>query len=179
MSNLAIDNPGRRWFLRTAPVAAAAGIGLADLSLLSSSAAAQDSAAGGASFQLFTAAALGDDLKALDANPANNTLVDDKSFIAMLTVEKAKTAKEFEWHEGRDHIFHILDGSTVYELGGTPKNGHSTKPGEWLAPESDGATKLTLNKGDLLVVRRGTPHRRTTADSVTLILISPQGTVSA
>jgi quercetin dioxygenase-like cupin family protein len=179
MSNLAIDNPGRRWFLRSAPAAAAAGIALADLSLFSSSAGAQDAAAGGAPFQLFTAAALGDDLKALDANPGNNNLVDDKTFVMMLTTEKAKSAKEFEWHEARDHIFHILDGSTVYELGGTPKNGRNTKPGEWLAPDSEGATKLTLNKGDLLVVRRGTPHRRTTADNVTLILISPQGTVSA
>jgi quercetin dioxygenase-like cupin family protein len=179
MSDHAIDNPGRRWFLQSAPVAAAAGLALADMSLFSSSAFAQDAAADGPSFQLFTAATLGDDIKALDTSPGNNNLVDDKTFVMMLTVEKAKSAKEFEWHESRDHIFHILDGSTVYELGGTPKNGHSTKPGEWLAPDSEGATKLTLNKGDLLVVRRGTPHRRTTADSVTLILISPQGTVSA
>jgi mannose-6-phosphate isomerase-like protein (cupin superfamily) len=178
MGDLAIDNPGRRWFLRAAPVAAAAGIALADASLFSAH--AQDAAsASGASFQLFNAATLADDIKALDANPGNNNLVDDKTFVMMLTTEKAKSAKEFEWHEGRDHIFHILDGSTVYELGGTPKGGHSTKPGEWLAPESEGATRLTLNKGDLLVVRRGTPHRRTTADSVTLLLISPQGTVSA
>ena len=163
-----------------APAAAVASLAVADMSLFSSLAAAQDAPAGGGpSFQLFNAAAIQDDVKALDANPGNNNLVDDKTFIAMLTVEKAKVAKEFEWHEGRDHVFYILDGSTVYELGGTPKNGHSTKPGEWLAPESEGATKLTLNKGDLLVVRRGTPHRRTTADSVTLILISPQGTVGA
>lgn len=176
MSNPVLDNPGRRWFLQAAPVAAAAGFAFADGSLFAASAAAQDSAAAnGASFQLFTAATLDDDRKALDANPGNNNLVDDKTFVMMLTVEKAKSAKEFEWHEGRDHVFHILDGSTVYELGGTPKNGHSTKPGEWLAPESEGATRLTLNKGDVLVVRRGTPHRRTTADSVTLLLISPQG----
>jgi len=176
MSDLAVENPGRRWFLRAAP--AAAGVALADVSLLSASAQDQASASG-ASFQLFSATTIADDIKALDANPGNNNLVDDKTFVMMLTVEKAKSAKEFEWHEARDHIFHILDGSTVYELGGMPKNGHSTKPGEWLAPESEGATKLTLNKGDLLVVRRGTPHRRTTADSVTLLLISPQGTVSA
>lgn len=180
MSNPAIDSPGRRWFLMAAPLAAAAGVALADASFFSAPVAAQENAAGGGQpFQLFSAAALHDDLKALDQNPGNNNLVDDKTFVMMLTTEKAKSAKEFEWHEGRDHIFHILDGSTVYELGGTPKNAHSTKPGEWLAPESEGATKLTLNKGDLLVVRRGTPHRRTTADSVSLLLISPQGAVSA
>jgi mannose-6-phosphate isomerase-like protein (cupin superfamily) len=175
MSNF-VEDPGRRWFLRSAPVAAAAGFALADASLFSTSASAQGAAA--PSFQLFSAATLGDDIKALDAAPGNNNLINDKTFVMMLTVEKAKSAPEFEWHEGRDHVFHIIDGSTVYELGGTPKGGHSTKPGEWLAPESDGATTVTLNKGDLLVVRRGTPHRRKTADSVTLLLISPQGTAS-
>jgi mannose-6-phosphate isomerase-like protein (cupin superfamily) len=97
----------------------------------------------------------------------------------VLTTEKTKSGKEFEWHEGRDHIFQILEGSTVYELGGTPKNQHSTGPGEWLAPESEGAVKMTLNKGDMLVVPRGTPHKRTTAESVTFYLISPQGTAAS
>lgn len=175
MSN-SVEDAGRRWFLRSAPVAAAAGFALADASLFSTSASAQGAAA--PSFQLFSAATLGDDIKALDAAPGNNNLINDKTFVMMLTTEKAKSAPEFEWHEGRDHVFHIIDGSTVYELGGTPKGAHNTKPGEWLAPESDGATTVTLNKGDLLVVRRGTPHRRKTADSVTLLLVSPQGTAS-
>jgi len=178
MSNLSVEDPGRRRFLRAAPVAAAAGVALADGSLFSPRAAAQDMPAGGGpAFQVFTAAALAEDIRALDEHPGNNNLVDDKTFVMMLTTEKAKSAPEFEWHEARDHIFHILDGSTVYELGGTPKGAHNTKPGEWLAPESEGATTVTLNKGDMLVVRRGTPHRRKTAVSVTLLLISPQGTV--
>lgn len=180
MGNLIVEDPGRRWFLRAAPVAAAAGAVLADTVLFSAPTAAQGSAPdSGPAFQVFTAAALGDDIKALDAIPGNNNLVDDKTFVMMLTVEKAKSAPEFEWHEARDHIFHILDGSTVYELGGTPKGAHNTKPGEWLAPESEGATTIALHKGDVLVVRRGTPHRRKTAESVTLLLISPQGMVSA
>jgi quercetin dioxygenase-like cupin family protein len=97
----------------------------------------------------------------------------------MLTVETAKNAKEFEWHENRDHIFQIIDGSTVYEVGGTPKGAHSTGPGEWLAPASEGATTITLKKGDMLVIPRGTPHKRNTAESVTLTLISPMGTLKA
>ena len=172
MSHL-VEDASRRWFLRSAPVAAAAGFALADASLFSVAASAQDASA--PKFQVFSASTIADDLKALDAAPGNNNLINDKTFVMMLTVEKAKSAPEFEWHEARDHVFHILDGSTVYELGGTPKGAHNTKPGEWLAPESEGATTLTLNKGDLLVVRRGTPHRRKTADSVTLLLISPQG----
>ena len=65
----------------------------------------------------------------------------------------------------------------MYELGGTPKNGRNIRPGEWLAPESDGAQKVTLHKGDMLLVPRGTPHRRTTHGSVTLTLISAQDAV--
>jgi quercetin dioxygenase-like cupin family protein len=180
MSDTTVQNPARRGFLRTLPAAAAAGLALADASLFSSLAAAQDAApSGGPSYQLFTAGAVQDDAKALAASPGNNNLVDDKTFTMVLTTEKAKAGKEFEWHEGRDHIFQILEGSTVYEVGGTPKNGRNVKPGEWLAPESEGATTFTLNKGDMLVLRRGTPHRRKTAESVTLILISPQGTVNS
>jgi mannose-6-phosphate isomerase-like protein (cupin superfamily) len=93
----------------------------------------------------------------------------------VMTSEEKKSGKEFEYHEGRDHIFQILDGTTVYEVGGTPKNARNTKPGEWLAPTSEGATTLTLRKGDMLVIPRGTPHKRTTETSVTLILISAEG----
>jgi quercetin dioxygenase-like cupin family protein len=93
----------------------------------------------------------------------------------VLTTEEKHAAKEFEWHEGRDHIVQILDGTTVYELGGTPQNGRSTKPAEWLAPASAGASTLTLHKGDMVVIPRGTPHKRSTADSVTFYLVSTTG----
>ncbi len=176
MDNSAIESPGRRSFLRAVPAAAAAGFALADASLLLPHAAGQEAAsAGGPSIQLFTAETLKSDCDALDANPGNNNLVESKTLTAVLTTEKAKSGKEFEWHEGRDHVFQILEGSTVYEVGGTPKNGRNIRPGEWLAPESEGATTYTLHKGDMLVLRRGTPHKRTTKESVTFLLISSQG----
>jgi mannose-6-phosphate isomerase-like protein (cupin superfamily) len=76
-------------------------------------------------------------------------------------------------HEHRDHIFQILEGSTTYEVGGTPKGGRTIGPGEWRGPHVDGATRLTLNKGDRLIVPRGTPHKRSTPEHVTFTLISP------
>ena len=177
MENLAIKNPSRRNFLCTAPVAAAAGIALADASLFARPAAAQGAESGApGKFQVFTAQTLADDQKALKANPGNDNLVEGKNFTIVVGTEKAKSAKEFEWHEGRDHILQILDGATVYELGGRPKNGRNIRPGEWLAPESEGAEKVTLHKGDMLVIPRGTPHKRTTEGSVAFMLISPQGT---
>jgi mannose-6-phosphate isomerase-like protein (cupin superfamily) len=90
-------------------------------------------------------------------------------------VEKAESAKEFEWHEGRDHVLQIIEGTTVVEVGGIPRDGRNIKPGEWLAPASEGAAAISLKKGDMLVIPRGTPHRRTTAGSVTILLISPMG----
>jgi mannose-6-phosphate isomerase-like protein (cupin superfamily) len=64
-------------------------------------------------------------------------------------------------------------------VGGVPKNGHNTKPGEWLAPSSEGSKSILMGKGDMLVLPRGTPHKRSTEDSVTLILISPYGVMKA
>jgi mannose-6-phosphate isomerase-like protein (cupin superfamily) len=177
MNNVVPKDTGRREFLCAAPLAAAAGITLANSAFLAPLAKGQAApSASPAGFQLFRAQEIQDDAKALLASPGNNNLVQGKNFTVVLTVETAKSAKEFEWHEGRDHIFQVLDGSTVYEVGGTPKGAHSMGPGEWHAPEAEGTTTLTLQKGDMLVIPRGTLHKRSTAGSVTFTLISPQGT---
>ncbi len=174
MGNRTIRNPGRRSFLRTVPVAAAASLTLADAMLLSHYAAAEGAAfAPSSAHQVIRAQTIQDDIRALEANPGNKTLVDEPHFTMVLTVEKKATAKRFEWHEYRDHLFYIYDGWTIYEVGGTPQHGYSTGPGEWLAPASEGATKITLRKGDYLVIPRGTPHKRITPESVTLTLVAP------
>jgi quercetin dioxygenase-like cupin family protein len=180
MGQSTIENPNRRSFMLSAAVAAAAGFTLADTKMSAEPVKGQgEGTAASANFQLFTAEHIEADMKALQAAPGNKNLVDNKNFTVVLTTETAKSAKEFEWHEGRDHILQILDGSTVYQVGGTPKNGRNTKPGEWLAPESEGATTLTLKKGDMLVIPRNTPHKRSTESSVTLMLISPMGTAAS
>lgn len=178
MGKIGIEDLGRRRFLQAAPVAAAAGLALGE-GLLGKSAEAQS--APGEPFQLFTAKKIEDDQKELEAKPGNVSLVEAKGmpFTMVLTTEKAKSAKEFEWHEGRDHVLQVLEGTTVYELGGRPKEGRNTKPGEWLAPASEGAETVTLRKGDILVIPRGTPHKRSTAGSVTFTLISPMGSAVA
>jgi len=164
----------RRTFLRSAPLAAAAGFCLAE-STLPATADAQSTTP--VPFQLFTAAKLADAMKALEAKPGNDNLFDNPAlpFTVVLTTEASKSAKEFEWHEGRDHILQVLEGTTEYEVGGTPQGGHNTKPGEWLAPASQGATTFTLHKGDMLLIPRNTPHKRSTANSVSFYLISTTG----
>jgi quercetin dioxygenase-like cupin family protein len=170
-----MQESSRRNFLRTATIAAAAGLTLSDAKLFAAPAEGQGTAATPDSFKLYSADSLASEWQGLDKAPANKTIVNTGTYSIILTVEKAKSAKEFEWHEGRDHVLQVVDGTTVYEVGGTPKNGRKTGPGEWLAPESEGATKMTLKKGDMLLIPRGTPHKRSTADSVTIMLVSPMG----
>jgi mannose-6-phosphate isomerase-like protein (cupin superfamily) len=172
----------RRNFLRTAPLVAAASLPLTEKFLLASNTALNNAEATTPQpFQLYAADKLSDAMKTLQAKPGNDSLFDSKAlpFTIVMTTEEKKSAKEFEYHEGRDHILQILDGTTSYEVGGTPKNPRNTKPGEWLAPTSEGATSLTLHKGDMLVIPRGTPHKRSTEASVTLVLISTTGSVPA
>jgi quercetin dioxygenase-like cupin family protein len=180
MENLALKTSSRRHFLRTAPVAVAAGLTLADATLFASHAAAQGATpAAPAGFQLFTAQRIQEGMKALQAKPGTDNLFGSKEFAVVMTTETAKSAAEYEWHENRDHVLLILDGSTVYEVGGSTKNGRNTKPGEWLAPTAEGATTLSLKKGDMLTITRGTVHKRSTADSVTFFMISPMSSVKA
>ena len=171
----------RRNFLRTAPLAAAVTLSLSDKLALATDGGQSAGSAAPQPFQVFTAEKLADAMKTLQAKPGNDNLYEPRALplTIVLTTEEKKSAKEFEWHEGRDHIFQVIEGSTRYELGGTPKGAHNTKPGEWLAPASEGATSLTLKKGDMLVVPRGTPHKRSTEGSVTFTLISTTGTVPA
>jgi mannose-6-phosphate isomerase-like protein (cupin superfamily) len=167
----------RRSFLRTAPAAAAASLALADAAFFAPVASAQDAhpTPAASPYKLFTADAIQGDIAALQANPGNNNLVTNENFTVILTVETAKSAKEFEWHEGRDHVLQIISGTTVLEVGGTPRGQHSSKAGEWNAPESPGSVAYTLKAGDMLIIPRNTPHKRSTAGTVALLLISPMG----
>jgi mannose-6-phosphate isomerase-like protein (cupin superfamily) len=169
-------NTSRRNFLRTAPIAAAAGFTLTDsLMAMAQTAPGADVVAAAQPIKLFKANELADDMKALDAKPGDNRLYDSKSIPVqiILTTEKHKSAAEFEWHEGRDHIVQIIDGSTLYEVGGTP-TGTKVMPGtgEWHATGSTGSKSILLGKGDMLLIPRGTLHKRSTEDSVTFLLIS-------
>lgn len=167
----------RRNFLLTAPLAAAA-LPLTDTLLSASPTASPEGQAAEtaprATFQVFPAASLDSTVKDLQAVPGARDIVSAKEIALSMTVsaEEKKIAREFEFHEHRDHVFQVLAGSTRYEVGGTPQNARQTKPGEWLAPTSDGFTAITLNKGDMLLIPRMTPHKRVTEGKVSLLLIN-------
>ena len=175
----------RRNFLRTAPVAAAAGLSLTDklaFSAQASPASGADVAAAAAPFKLFTAKELDADAKALQEKPGDNTLLHQAAGIPcaiVMTTEVHKSAAEFEWHEGRDHIIQIIDGSTLYEVGGTPTGTKVMGPGEWHATGSTGSKLDHPGQGRHAGDPRGTLHKRSTEDSVTFYLISPYGKMTA
>jgi quercetin dioxygenase-like cupin family protein len=173
MENTGMKSPDRRKFLIAAQVAA--GLMLADGAAFSlpNVTAHTMTPSDSDPFTLFPASRINDELKSLAANPGGKIIYHDLNVSISLGVEKAASAQEFEWHELRDHVFYILDGKTVYELGGTPKSAHSLRPGEWLAPTSEGAKTISLSAGDILVVPRGTPHRRRTPERVTFMTVSP------
>ena len=163
----------RRKFLRTASATAAA-ISL-PLSGRFAPAVVQAQGLSPEPIQLLTAERIKTALMALDVKPGNDNVFGTTAilpFSMALTVEKNKIDEVFEYHEDRDHLFQILEGSTTYEVGGTPQGGHSEQPGQWHAPTSVGSKVLTLHKGDMLLIPRGAPHKRSTPDSVTFMLIS-------
>jgi quercetin dioxygenase-like cupin family protein len=171
-----LKNQTRRNFLRTAPVAAAVSLTLTNELM------AQTPPFGTpVPFKSFTAEQIAAATKALDAKPGDNNLFSDPSLplTVVLTEEVATSAKEFEWHEGRDHVVQIVEGTTLYEVGGTPEGAHGSKPGEWNAPTAKGSRSIIMSKGDKLVIPRGTLHKRSTEDRVVFTLISSPGVVKA
>ncbi|WP_035354567.1 cupin domain-containing protein [Edaphobacter aggregans] len=170
-----VSKQTRRNFLLTAPIAAAVASPFADTMMRASTAgSAMGQGADAGPFQLFNAAEMESALKGVEANHGTKNLLTTPGTLMIINEETKKAAKEFEWHATRDHVFQVLEGETKYELGGTPKGARQTKPGEWLAPESEGAKAVILKKGDYLFVPRMTPHKRTTDGSVSLLLISSQ-----
>jgi mannose-6-phosphate isomerase-like protein (cupin superfamily) len=77
-----------------------------------------------------------------------------------------------EVHDNSDDIYYVLDGEATLMLGGTLVEPNEISPGEWRAKTATGGEKVTIKKGDLIVVPRGTRHQRTvTGDDFSMILI--------
>ena len=100
----------RRSFLRTAPLAAAAAVALplTDQALLAEPTPP-------AEFKLIPESQFAEALTVMKAKPGNFNFFDVPTvpFACVMTFEEKHSAKEFEWHEGRDHILQVLDGTTV------------------------------------------------------------------
>jgi mannose-6-phosphate isomerase-like protein (cupin superfamily) len=86
--------------------------------------------------------------------------------------EKNKADAAAELHDASDDVYYVLEGTATLMLGGKLEAPREVQPGEWRSPHIVGGQSFDIKKGDLIIVPRGTPHRRTTAGKdFTMILI--------
>jgi len=86
--------------------------------------------------------------------------------------EKNKIGAPAELHDASDDVYYVMDGSATLVLGGKLEAPKETEPGEWRSPRIIDGKTYEITKGDLVIVPRGTPHQRSTANKdFTMILI--------
>src|SRR6266480_5260847 len=116
-----------------------------------------------------------DDLKQ-KLQPDNKTaeLIDSGGMQLRVAVqhEKNKTGAAAELHDASDDVYYVLEGGATLVLGGTLDAPKEVEPGEWRSPRIIDGKTVEITKGDLVIVPRGTPHQRSTANKdFTMILI--------
>src|SRR6266700_583714 len=80
--------------------------------------------------------------------------------------------KTEELIDSKDNVYYVMDGSATLVLGSKLEAPKETDPGEWRSPRIVDGKTFEIKKGDLVVVPRGTPHQRSTANKdFTMILI--------
>jgi mannose-6-phosphate isomerase-like protein (cupin superfamily) len=116
-----------------------------------------------------------DDLKQ-KLQPDNKTaeLIDSAGMQLRVAVqhEKNKTGAAAELHDASDDVYYVMDGSATLVLGGKLDAPKEVEPGEWRSPRIIDGKTFEITRGDLVIVPRGTPHQRSTANKdFTMILI--------
>jgi mannose-6-phosphate isomerase-like protein (cupin superfamily) len=116
-----------------------------------------------------------DDLKQ-KLQPDNKTeeLIDSNGMQLRVAVqhEKNKTGAPAELHDASDDVYYVLEGGATLVLGGKLEAPKEVEPGEWRSPRIIDGKTFQITKGDLVIVPRGTPHQRSTANKdFTMILI--------
>jgi mannose-6-phosphate isomerase-like protein (cupin superfamily) len=84
--------------------------------------------------------------------------------------DKSRPTAAAELHDASDDVYYVLEGTATLTLGGKLDSPKEVEPGEWRSASINGGQTFQINKGDLIVVPRGTPHQRTGKD-FSMILI--------
>ena len=116
-----------------------------------------------------------DDLqKTLQPDNKTSELIDSSGMQLRVAVqhEKNRTGTAAELHDASDDVYYVLEGEATLVLGGKLDAPKEIDPGEWRSPHIIDGKTYEIKKGDLVVVPRGTPHQRSTANKdFTMILI--------
>jgi len=125
-------------------------------------------------FVVMSSQSLDDLQKSLQPENKTSELIDSTGMQLRVAVqhEKNRTGAAAELHDASDDVYYVLDGSATLVLGGKLEDPKETDPGEWRSPKIIDGKTFEIKKGDLVVVPRGTPHQRSTANKdFTMILI--------
>ena len=74
--------------------------------------------------------------------------------------DKLRENADAEVHDASDDVYYVLEGEAMLTLGGKLAEPKESAPGEWKGRTIAGGQTMTIRKGDLVVVPRGTPHQR-------------------
>ena len=125
-------------------------------------------------FVVMPAQSLEDLQKSLQPENKTSELIDSSGMQLRVAVqhEKNRSGAAAELHDASDDVYYVLDGSATLVLGGKLEDPKEADPGEWRSPRIIDGKTIEIKKGDLIVVPRGTPHQRSTANKdFTMILI--------
>jgi len=116
-------------------------------------------------YLVVTARSLDETVKGLGSANALKNLIssNDLSCRVYIQHEKDVSTNQAEVHDGADDIFIIMEGTATFVLGGKLDSPKESQPGEWRASGITGGREFKVSKGDVIIVPRGTPHRRITA----------------
>ena len=116
-----------------------------------------------------------DDLKQkVQAGNKTEELIDSNGIQLRVAVqhEKNKIGAAAELHDASDDVYYVLEGGATLVLGGKLDAPKEVEPGEWRSLRIIDGKTYEISKGDLVIVPRGTPHQRSTANKdFTMILI--------
>jgi quercetin dioxygenase-like cupin family protein len=77
--------------------------------------------------------------------------------VRVMTATRTK-AGEAEAHANDADIFHVLEGTATFIVGGTITGAHETAPGETRGTGLDGGEAYELKTGDVITIPVGIPH---------------------
>jgi quercetin dioxygenase-like cupin family protein len=93
----------------------------------------------------------------VDASFAKGGTLLEAGNVRIMTATRTGTG-EAEVHEHDIDIFHVLEGSATFMVGGTLSGGHQTAPGETRGTAVEGGTEYQLKTGDVITISAGVPH---------------------
>lgn len=85
--------------------------------------------------------------------------------------DKWRENTDAEVHDASDDVYYVLEGTARLTLGGKLDAPREISPGEWRSKTIAGGRTFEIKKGDLVIVPRGTPHRRNSVKGKTFSMV--------